>query len=136
MRIFSTRESLKKISDDAWMILEELDLVDQAHTPAKNLAHGDQRLLEVGMALAGDPELLFLDEPTAGMSPAETEQIAQMIKKLSERISVVLIEHDMDVVMTISDEITVLHQGRIIAEGPPAAIQGNEVVKEAYLGHE
>ena len=88
------------------------------------------------MALAGDPQILFLDEPTAGMSPAETEHIAGMIKDLSKRISVVLIEHDMDVVMTISDDITVLHQGRVIAEGPPAAIQGNEAVKEAYLGHE
>ncbi len=136
LRIFSSRDSLMQVSEDAWKILEDLELVDQASTLARNLAHGDQRLLEVGMALAGEPELLFLDEPTAGMSPAETEHIAQMIKKLSEEISVVLIEHDMDVVMSISDEITVLHQGRIIAEGPPAAIRGDEKVKEAYLGHE
>jgi branched-chain amino acid transport system ATP-binding protein len=136
LRIFSSRASLKQVAEDAWRILEEIGLTDQANVQARNLAHGDQRLLEVGMALAGDPQILFLDEPTAGMSPAETEHIAGMIKELSKRISVVLIEHDMDVVMTISDEITVLHQGRVIAEGTPAEIQGNESVKEAYLGHE
>lgn len=136
LRIFSSRDSLVQVSEEAWKIIEDLELVDQAGTLARNLAHGDQRLLEVGMALAGEPELLFLDEPTAGMSPAETEHIAQMIKKLSEEISIVLIEHDMDVVMSISDEITVLHQGRIIAEGTPAVIREDEKVKEAYLGHE
>ena len=86
------------------------------------------------MALASEPKILFLDEPTAGMSPAETEHIAQLIKGLTENISVALVEHDMDVVMTISDEISVLHQGTIIAEGPPKEIQNNQVVKEAYLG--
>jgi ABC-type branched-subunit amino acid transport system ATPase component len=135
-KVFSSRSGLKEVNEETWRILERLGLAEMAHSPAKNLAHGDQRLLEVGMALAADPQVLFLDEPTAGMSPVETEQIARLIKALSERISVVLIEHDMDVVMTISDEITVLHQGRIIAEGPPAAIQGNDLVKEAYLGHE
>jgi branched-chain amino acid transport system ATP-binding protein len=87
------------------------------------------------MALAGDPKILFLDEPTAGMSPAETEHIAELIKGLTDTIAVVLVEHDMDVVMSISDEITVLNQGSIIAEGPPRAIQDNDLVKEAYLGH-
>ena len=95
---------------------------------------GISGLLEVAMALASDPKILFLDEPTAGMSPAETDHIAQLIKGLSEKISVALVEHDMDVVMTISDEITVLHQGTIIAEGPPEDIQKNQMVKEAYLG--
>jgi ABC-type branched-subunit amino acid transport system ATPase component len=133
-RIFSTKGSLKKVNAETWEILERLDLKDKAHVPSSNLAHGDQRLLEVAMALASEPKILFLDEPTAGMSPAETEHIAQMIKGLSENISVALVEHDMDVVMTISDEITVLHQGTIIAEGPPEEIQKNQMVKEAYLG--
>ncbi|MFO7461216.1 MAG: ABC transporter ATP-binding protein [Desulfatiglandales bacterium] len=134
-KIFSSRKGLKQVNEEAWKILERIGLDDRASSPAKNLAHGDKCLLEVGMALAGDPKILFLDEPTAGMSPAETDHIARLIKSLSEQIAVVLIEHDMDVIMSISDEITVLHQGRIIAEGPPATIQGNDLVKEAYLGH-
>jgi ABC-type branched-subunit amino acid transport system ATPase component len=133
-RVFSKKSSLKKVNGETWEILERLDLKDKAHVPSSNLAHGDQRLLEVAMALASEPKILFLDEPTAGMSPAETEHIAQLIKGLSEKISVALVEHDMDVVMTISDEISVLHQGSIIAEGPPEEIQKNQMVKEAYLG--
>lgn len=133
-RIFSKKASLKKVNMETWEILERLDLKDKAHVPSSNLAHGDQRLLEVAMALASEPKILFLDEPTAGMSPAETEHIARLIKGLSEKISVALVEHDMDVVMSISDEITVLHQGTIIAEGPPEEIQNNRMVKEAYLG--
>jgi ABC-type branched-subunit amino acid transport system ATPase component len=134
-RIFSARESLTQVNEKTLEILDRLGLKDKARVPSSNLAHGDQRLLEVAMALAGDPKILFLDEPTAGMSPAETEHIAQLIKGLTKTIAVVLVEHDMDVVMSISDEITVLNQGSIIAEGPPREIQDNELVKEAYLGH-
>ncbi len=136
LKIFSRKKNLKKVNAETWDILERLDLKEKAHVPSSNLAHGDQRLLEVAMALASEPRILFLDEPTAGMSPAETEHIAQLIKGLSEKISVVLVEHDMDVVMTISDDISVLHQGTVIAEGPPEEIQNNQVVKEAYLGDE
>ena len=135
-KLFSPKLGLKKVNDATWEILESLDLQDVAHVPATNLAHGDQRLLEVAMALAGEPKILFLDEPTAGMSPTETDHIARLIKKLSENVAVVLVEHDMDVVMTISDEITVLNQGTIIADGTPEEIKGNALVKEAYLGHE
>lgn len=135
LRILSSKSSLKEVDEKAWAILERFDLQGKARVPSRNLAHGDQRLLEIAMALASEPKLLFLDEPTSGMSPAETEHIAQLIKELSKDISVVLIEHDMDVVMNISDEITVLNQGRVIAEGPPDEIQENTMVKEAYLGH-
>ena len=134
-RIFSAKESLKQVNEKTWEILDRLGLKDKARVPSSNLAHGDQRLLEVAMALAGDPKILFLDEPTAGMSPAETEHIAELIKGLTDTIAVVLVEHDMDVVMSISDGITVLNQGSIIAEGSPREIQDNELVKEAYLGH-
>jgi len=136
LRIFSTKESLKEVNEETWAVLERLELQEMALVPSKNLAHGDHRVLEVAIALAGNPKILFLDEPTAGMSPAETEQIAKLITGLTDNISVVLIEHDMDVVMAISNEITVLHQGTIIAEGPPQEIQKNEIVKEAYLGKE
>jgi len=135
-RVFSKKESLGSVNKETWAILDQLKLRDKAGVTANTLAHGDQRLLEVAMAMASNPKIVFLDEPTAGMSPAETENIAQMIKELSQTISVVLVEHDMDVVMSISDEITVLHQGSVIAEGPPEEIQNNPLVREAYLGSE
>ena len=135
-RILSRKKNLKEVNEKTWSIMEKLDLKEKASTSSGNLAHGDQRLLEVAMAMAGEPKILFLDEPTAGMSPAETRHIERLIKALSESIPVVLVEHDMDVVMEISDHITVLHHGQVIAEGTPAAIRENDLVKEAYLGHE
>ena len=133
-RILSAKNSLRDVNEETWAILERLDLSDLANVPSENLSHGDQRLLEIGIALAGDPKVLFLDEPTAGMSSAETEQISHLIRGLSDQISVVMVEHDMDVVMEISDEIVVLDHGSVIAEGSPKEIQTNEKVKEAYLG--
>jgi branched-chain amino acid transport system ATP-binding protein len=90
----------------------------------------------VAIALAGSPKILFLDEPTAGMSPKETQHISELIRGLADEISVVLVEHDMDLVMSISDTISVLHYGSIIAEGKPDEIQNNQQVREAYLGKE
>ncbi len=136
LRIFSSKHSLTAVTRDTWTMLERLGLKDQAARPAKNLAYGDQRVLEVAIAMIGDPEILFLDEPTAGMSPTETKHIAQLIKALADDISVVLVEHDMDMVMSISDIITVLQYGAIIAEGTPEEIQTNQQVMEAYLGKE
>ncbi len=136
LRILSSKRSLKDVNDQTWRILERIQMADKADVIAKNLAHGDQRLLEVGIALAGNPEVLFLDEPTAGMSPAETERVAVLIKGLAQDIAVVLVEHDVDMVMNISDIITVLHQGVVVAEGPPDSIRENDTVKEAYLGKE
>jgi len=136
LKIFSSKKSLSRVNDETWSILERIKMTDKSDIIASNLAHGDQRLLEVGIALAGNPEVLFLDEPTAGMSSAETKRVAQLITDLAKDISVVLVEHDMDLVMEISDVITVLHQGVIIAEGDPVTIRKNETVKEAYLGKE
>jgi branched-chain amino acid transport system ATP-binding protein len=115
-------------------IMKTLNLEDKQAMAAENLSHGDQRLLEIGIALSTDPQLLLLDEPTAGMSAEESAHTAERIKKLSETISVLIIEHDMDIVMGIADIITVFDQGRMIAEGPPRAIQENCEVQEAYLG--
>lgn len=136
LRILSSRSSLKRVNSEAWSLIERLGLTEVSSEPVKNLAYGDQRLLEVAIALAGDPRVLFLDEPTAGMSPAETERTAGLIRDLADELSVVLVEHDMDLVMAISDSITVLHNGMIIAEGPPEIIRANEEVREAYLGKE
>ncbi len=133
-KIMSSRGSLKEVNKLTWAILERLDMTDMADVPAGTLAHGDQRVLEVGIAIACEPKVLFLDEPTAGMSPAETTRIAGLIRTLAEDIAVVLIEHDMDMVMDVSDRITVLHYGSVIAEGLPDEIKENDEVKEAYLG--
>ena len=136
LRIFSARRSLRKVTEGTWEILDRLGLQDAAALPAKTLAYGDQRILEVAIALAGSPKILFLDEPTAGMSPKETQHISELIRSLADEISVVLVEHDMDLVMSISDSISVLHYGSIIAEGKPEEIQNNQLVREAYLGKE
>ena len=136
LRIFSSKQSLKTVTEKTWDLVERLGLKDLAARPAKNLAYGDQRVLEVAIAMAGDPEILFLDEPTAGMSPTETRQISKLIKGLANEICVVLVEHDMDLVMSISDRITVLQYGCTIAEGTPEEIRNNEQVREAYLGKE
>ncbi len=115
-------------------ILTLVNLPDKQSMLAENLSHGDQRLLEIGIGLSTDPQLLLLDEPTAGMSAEESFRTAERIKKLSERITILIIEHDMDIVMEIADFITVFDQGKVIAEGPPALIQENHEVQEVYLG--
>lgn len=135
-RVFASRQQLKAVNEETQLILEKIGLSELAPMSAKNLAHGDQRLLEIGIALAGKPKLLLLDEPTSGMSPGETERTTQLIKQLAKEVAIILVEHDMEVVMSISDKISVMHQGSIIAEGKPEEIQQNELVREAYLGKE
>ena len=102
--------------------------------PADTLSHGDKRALEIGLALAIEPELLLLDEPTAGMSQVEIEEALDLIDELAQEYTVLLVEHKMDIVMSISDAVVVLANGQVIAEGPPVDIQANEDVQEAYLG--
>jgi branched-chain amino acid transport system ATP-binding protein len=135
-RLFSSKLHLKEVNEKTWNVLEQLGLVDVAEVQAANLAYGDQRVLEVAISLSSHPKIMFLDEPTAGMSPAETRKTTQLIRSLTKDMSIVLIEHDMEVVMSISDTITVLQQGTVIAEGTPEEIRENEQVKEAYLGKE
>jgi branched-chain amino acid transport system ATP-binding protein len=103
---------------------------------ASELAHGDQRVVEVAIALAMRPRLLLLDEPTAGMGDEETERMVRLIRRLHEeqRLSILFIEHDMDIVFTIAQRITVLDQGRVLAEGSPAQISADAAVRAAYLG--
>ena len=114
-------------------VLEEIGLAAKRAEPASNLAHGEQKYLEIGLALALSPGLLLLDEPTAGMSAVETKDTAGLIKRLSEKLSIVLVEHDMDVVMSIAETISVFHQGRIIAEGTPEEIKDDDDVQRVYL---
>jgi branched-chain amino acid transport system ATP-binding protein len=116
--------------------LEQIGLAALARRQAGTLSYGDVALLEIGMALISQPRLLLLDEPTCGMSPAETERAVEKIRELALTIDIVIIEHDMEVVFEIADDITVMAQGAILASGSPAEIAADERVREAYLGRE
>lgn len=116
-------------------VLERLGLARFASTPAGALSHGQQRRLEVGMALAARPKAIFLDEPTSGMGIDDLEEMKQLIRGLRDEHTVVLIEHNMDIVMDISDTVTVMQQGRVLAEGLPQEIRRDERVRAAYLGN-
>ena len=133
-RIFkplSHRADLLKETD---MLLKDWDLSVRRKEKVKNLSYGEQRLLEVLLAMASKPKLLLLDEPTSGMSPAETLQTAEMIRQFPREISVLVIEHDMDVVFSIADRLTVLHHGEVILSGSPEEIRNSEQVKLIYFG--
>lgn len=122
------------LNGKALRILETVGLLEKKDILACNLPHGDQRHLEIAIALATDPVLLLLDEPTAGLNPAETVETMELIKKISKGLSVILVEHKMKVIMNISEIITVLHDGQVIAVGTPEEIQENETVRRVYLG--
>ena len=127
-------ERLAGCRERALEILGWVGLERKAGHLAAHLSHGEKRHLEIGIALASDPALLLLDEPTAGMSPEETDETMLLIRELARGRTVVLVEHKMKLVMRISDRITVLHQGQVLAEGSPEEIRNNEVVQQTYLG--
>ena len=114
-------------------VLEAVGLLSKANELAANLSHGEQRNLEVGIALATEPQLLCLDEPTAGMSAAETQDTMALVRSIAKNLTILIVEHDMQVVMELAQRITVLHYGEILAEGTPAEIQQNPRVLEVYL---
>ncbi len=126
--------ALTAIRDKAGLILKEVGLWDKRELLAAYLSHGEKRHLELGIALSTDPTLLLLDEPTAGMSPEETDETIHLIRRIAAGRTVILVEHKMKVVMNISDRITVLHQGQVLAEGSPAEIRANTRVQQTYLG--
>jgi branched-chain amino acid transport system ATP-binding protein len=115
-------------------LLERFGLAERAHVAAGDLSHGEQRRLEVAVALACRPKVLLLDEPTQGMSHGDTADTAALIKSLKEDVTIVLIEHDIGLVMSLSDYVIVMHQGRKLAEGTPAAVKANPAVQAAYFG--
>jgi len=115
-------------------LLERVGLAGAGATPARALSHGQRRQLELAVALATAPRVLLLDEPTAGMSPAETARIAELIAALDRALTLLIVEHDMDVVFRLADRITVLHEGKVIADGTPAQVRGDTLVNEVYLG--
>ena len=132
--MFRSRSRLEGLTERAEELLERVGLWDTRDRLARTLAHGQQRALEIGMALASNPRLLLLDEPTAGMSPEETRVMMDLIVKLAEERTVILVEHKMKLVMGISDRILVLHHGELLAEGTPSDVRQNEQVKRVYLG--
>ena len=122
-------------ADTVGRVLARVGMERHAGTPAANLSHGQQRRLEVGMALAARPKAIFLDEPTSGMGIDDLDDMKRLIASLRSDHTVVLIEHNMNIVMDISDTVTVMQQGRVLAEGTPDAIRGDARVRKAYLGN-
>ena len=128
------RQSMTDLIAIAESLLERVGLYKAFHLPARDLAHGQQRCLEIAMALACDPKLLLLDEPTAGMSPEETRDMMDLITGLAEERTVILVEHKMKLVMGICQRLIVLHHGELLAQGTPDDIRANDEVKRVYLG--
>jgi branched-chain amino acid transport system ATP-binding protein len=125
--------AFRDIMDQAEAVLQQVGLADKAGELAANLSHGEQRHLEIGIALATEPQLLCLDEPTAGMSAAETRETMALVRRVAKDLTILIVEHDMQVVMELAERVTVLHYGEILAEGTPAEIQQNPRVLEVYL---
>jgi branched-chain amino acid transport system ATP-binding protein len=124
----------RTLHDPALATLEEVGLADRAHVLAANLAHGEQRQLEIAMALATRPRLVLLDEPTAGMGPEDAGRMVALLRGLKGARTLLLVEHDMDAVFALADRITVLVYGRVIASGGPEQIAADPAVRQAYLG--
>jgi len=137
-RLFGSLAKETGVHREVNEILEMIGLASEAKTVASALSHGDERVLEVGIALAARPKLLFLDEPTAGMNPRERVRILDNIRQLSDqgRTTFVIVEHDMDIVFSLSQRVIVLHYGEVIGDGTTAEIKSNPRVREVYLGEE
>ena len=127
-------ERYAEVTARARQALADVGLGGKADAPAREISHGEQRQLELAIALAAAPRVLLLDEPAAGLSPEETRNMVALVRSLKGRYTIVLIEHKMDIIMSVSDRISVMHFGSLIAEGTPAEIQKNPEVRRAYLG--
>jgi branched-chain amino acid transport system ATP-binding protein len=134
--IFKTLDRQSKMIARAEQIIEQVGLAEVKQRPAHELSYGQQRALEIGIALSSEPELLLLDEPTAGMTREETEEMVKLMRLVTENRTLMIIEHDMDVVFSLADTISVLHNGTILASGKPETIRNDLRVKDAYLGEE
>jgi len=131
--LLTHHSSHRDVVEKAKTALDAVGLLGKAHELAANLSHGEQRTLEIAIALATEPQLLCLDEPTAGMSATETHDTMQLVRQIAKDLTILIVEHDMQVVMGLADRITVLHYGEILAEGAPDEIQLNPRVMEVYL---
>lgn len=131
--LFRHHQSYTDLIDRARSVLGSVGLAEKDGELAANLSHGEQRNLEIAIALATDPELLCLDEPTAGMSVSETHATAGLVREIAKNLTILIVEHDMEVVMGLADKVTVMDYGEVLAEGTPAEIQANPRVQEVYL---
>ena len=132
-RMLRHHRAYTDVLERAHRVLASVGLDEKADELAANLSHGEQRTLEIAIALATEPKVLCLDEPTAGMSVAETHQTVDLIRQIASNLTILIVEHDMEVVMGLASAITVLHYGEVLAEGTPAEIQANARVQEVYL---
>jgi branched-chain amino acid transport system ATP-binding protein len=133
-QMFRKVDKMQDITRETDEVLKRINLDRERDMPAAMLSYGKHRSLEISLAMATNPDLIMLDEPTAGMSRDETHVAVDLIRRLTEGKTVVIIEHDMDVIFSLADRITVLHYGQILASGPPGEIKQNQAVKDAYLG--
>lgn len=131
---FASPEKMTNVNTKTFEVLEKVRLLDVYDEPADNLSHGALRQLEIGLALATDPSLMLLDEPTAGMALDETKNTVTLINEIAQDLTILLIEHDMDVVFSISDKISVFHYGKLVVTDTPENVSNNEEVQKAYLG--
>lgn len=134
MQLIRPLSSYRGLYSEADKLLDQWGLAGSARHIVRTLSYGEQRQLEIALALAGKPRLLLLDEPTAGLSPAETRRVVSMVHELPRDMTILMIEHDMDVAFELADRIAVMHLGRLIAEGDEAAVRANKQVTEIYLG--
>ncbi|MGD0623342.1 MAG: ABC transporter ATP-binding protein [Thermodesulfobacteriota bacterium] len=132
--VFSNPDKFTSIKEETHRIIREIGLLGKEESPVKLLSYGDRRILEITISLTAKPSLLLLDEPTSGLVSEDRKRISELMKSLSSQLTLIVVEHDMDVVLSISDHIIVMHQGKILAQGTPDEIRGNEKVQEAYLG--
>jgi len=127
-------DTLTSVREETERLVAEVGLAAKAELPVKLLSYGDRRLLEITLSLTTRPKLLLLDEPMSGLTSEDRKRVADFMRALASRVTVLVVEHAMDVVLSISDHIVVMHQGRLLAQGPPDVIRANEKVQEAYLG--
>ncbi len=133
-RFFRPAHRYPDVAERAWRALEQCGLTERAHTVASAMSYGEQRQLEIGMMLATEPDVLLLDEPLAGMGSEEAVEVLALLRKLAEDHTLILIEHDMDAVFAIAEQLTVMVNGQVLATGSPEAIRENPEVQDAYLG--
>jgi branched-chain amino acid transport system ATP-binding protein len=134
--LFSTMTKVNGVVEEAEKFMSLVGLLEKKDERAGELAHGHQRALEIGLTIAMDPELILLDEPTAGMSKSETMEMVELIERVTQQKTLLIVEHDMDVVFRLASRITVIYYGKVLASGPPDEIRKDARVKDAYLGQE
>jgi branched-chain amino acid transport system ATP-binding protein len=134
--LFSRLDRMKHIHDQTKKVLEQIGLLDRKDVMAGLLSYGQQRALEIGLTIATEPDMILLDEPTAGMSTEETREAVKLIERVTQGRTLVIVEHDMEVVFSLADRVSVIYYGEVLASGPPDEIRQNQKVKDAYLGEE